>query len=219
PKVEWTVGAGLTYSPASRRLAQGEELLHDDDRTERRDEAWVPPPAPYGRLEGRTGSWYVISGVTVQEAPANAVEGRRYGYGFVGGALAWDRNRWGERFEWAPGVSLAVGNRATSGESKYFTGSLAGTLRWYALGPLSLALTPVRVEYGPKVSGKSEIDTAPGVRGSPGNEYYFSAGSRLGIALNAGLVDILVEGPTLAWESSPFAADEILSIRIGIRLR
>jgi hypothetical protein len=77
----------------------------------------------------------------------------------------------------------------------------------------------VRVEYGPRVSGKSEIDPSPGVHGSPDDAYYFSAGSRLGFALNVGIVDILVEGPTLAWESSPFAANEILTIRVGFRLR
>jgi hypothetical protein len=36
--------------------------------------------------------------------------------------------------------------------------------------------------------------------------------------LNVGIMDILLEGPTLSWES-PNAANEILSIRIGFRLR
>jgi hypothetical protein len=219
PRVEWTIGVGLTYAPRSNLLSRGRDLLQREAKGERHDEGWVPPPAPYGHLEGRAGSWYVVSGVTVASPPDNAVEGRHYGHGLIGGELAWDRDRWGGRFQWAPAVSLDVGNRATSGDSKYFTGTFAGSLRWYALGPLGLALTPVRVEYGPKVSGKSEVDTSPGVHGSPGSQYYFSAGSRLGFVLNAGIVDILLEGPTLAWESSPHAANEILSMRIGFRLR
>ncbi|HET9793023.1 MAG TPA: hypothetical protein VFS34_01075, partial [Thermoanaerobaculia bacterium] len=219
PKTEWTVGLGLTYSPAINRLARGRDLLEEEPQAERRDESWVPPPAPYGHLEGRARSWYVVAGMTVDSPPGNAVEGRHYGHGLIGGELAWDRNRWDGRFPWAPAVSLGVGNRRTSGDSTYFTGAFAASLRWYALGPLGVALTPVRVEYGPKVSGKSEIDPSPGVHGSPGSPYYFSAGSRLGFAFNAGIMDILLEGPTLTWESSPFAADEILTIRIGFRLR
>lgn len=219
PKVEWTFGVGLTYAPQSTLLSRGRDLLEAEAKAERRDEAWVPPPAPYGHLEGRARSWYVIAGVTVDSTPDNAVEGRHYGHGLIGGELAWDRNRWGGRFEWAPAVSLAVGNRATSGDSKYFTGTFAAGLRWYALGPLGLSVTPVRVEYGPKVSGKSEVDMSPGVHGSPGSQYYFSAGSRIGLVFNAGIVDTLLEGPTLSWESSPYAANEILSIRIGFRLR
>ena len=106
----------------------------------------------------------------------------------------------------------------TSGESKYLTGTLAATVRWYALKVLGLALTPVRVEYGPKVHGESEFDTSPGVHGDAGSQYYFQAGTRLGVMLNLGIFDILVEGPTLAWDSSPFAAKEILSFRLGIRV-
>jgi hypothetical protein len=219
PTVEWTFGLGITYSPPSDRLARGRELLEAQATSERRDETWVPPPAPYGHLGGRSASWYVIAGMTVDSTPDIAVEGRHYGHGLIGGELAWDRDRWGGRFAWVPAVSLGVGSRRTSGDSAYFTGTFAASLRWYALGPLGLALTPVRVEYGPKVSGKSEIDSTPGVHGSADNPYYFSAGSRLGVVLNVGIVDILVEGPTLAWESSPFAANEILTIRVGFRLR
>jgi hypothetical protein len=51
-----------------------------------------------------------------------------------------------------------------------------------------------------------------------GSQYYFQAGSRLGIAFNAGIVDILVQGPTIAWSSDPFAANEILSVALSIRL-
>ena len=76
----------------------------------------------------------------------------------------------------------------------------------------------MRVEYGPKVRRGLGDRHSPGVHGTPGDEHYFRAGSRLGVALNLGIVDILVEGPTLAWDSSPFAAKEILSFRLGIRL-
>jgi len=219
PRVEWTFGVGLLYAPPSSRLSKDRGLLLSKETLAvRQDDAWVPPPAPYGHLKGRRASWYAIAGVTVAERPENAVEGRNYGLGLIGGEVSWDRNRWGGRFEWVPALSLAIGNRVTSGESKYLTGTLAASLRWYALRVLGLSLTPVRVEYGPKVRGDEEFDTSPGVHGSPGSQYYFQAGTRLGIVLNAGIIDILVEGPTLAWDSSPFAAKEILGFRLGIRL-
>jgi hypothetical protein len=217
--VEWTFAAGLLYAPSSKRLSKDRGLLLQKEALEvRQDETWVPPPAPYGHLRGRTRSWYVVAGVTVSEKPENAVEGRNYGLGFVGGEVAWDRNVWGGRFEWVPAVALTVGHRVTSGESKYLTGTLGATVRWYVLKILGLSLTPVRVEYGPKVRGDEELDASPGVHGDLGSQYYFQAGTRLGVALNAGIVDLLLEGPTLAWDSSPFSAKEILSIRIGIRV-
>lgn len=219
PRVEWTFGVGLLYAPASSRLEKDRGLLLSKETLAvRKDDTWVPPPAPYGHLKGRRPSWYVVTGVTVAEKPENAVEGRNYGLGVLGGEVAWDRNRWGGRFEWVPAVSLAVGHRVTSGESKYLTGTLAATVRWYALKVVGLALTPVRVEYGPKVRGDEEFDVSPGVHGDAGSQYYFQAGTRLGVMLNAGIIDILVEGPTLAWNSSPFTAKEILSFRLGIRL-
>ena len=219
PRVEWTIGAGLVYAPASSRLSKDRGLLlQKETLATRQDDAWVPPPAPYGHIHGRKRSWYALAGVTVAERPENAVEGRNYGLGLLGGEVAWDRNRWEGRYEWVPAVSLSVGHRVTSGESKYLTGTLAASLRWYALKVLGLSLTAVRVEYGPKVRGESEVDPSPGVHGSPGSQYYFRAGTRLGAVLNAGIFDILLEGPTLAWDSSPFSANEILSIRLGIRV-
>jgi hypothetical protein len=219
PRVEWTFAAGLLYAPPSNRLSKDRGLLlQKETLADRQDGTWVPPPAPYGHLRGRTRSWYVVAGVTIAEKPENAVEGRNYGLGFLGGEIAWDRNLWGGRFEWVPAVSLNVGHRVTSGESKYLTGTLSATVRWYVLKVLGVALTPVRVEYGPKVRGGEELDTSPGVHGEAGSQYYFQAGTRLGVVLNAGIVDLLLEGPTLAWDSSPFAAKEILSIRLGIRV-
>ena len=219
PRVEWTFGVGLIYAPPSSRLEKDRGLLLSKETLAvRQDDAWVPPPAPYGHLRGRRPAWYVVAGVTAADRPENAVEGRNYGLGLIGGEVAWDRNRWGGRFEWVPAVSLAVGHRVTSGESKYLTGTFAASVRWYALKVVGLALTPVRVEYGPKVRGDEEVDTSPGVHGNPGSQYYFQAGTRLGVMLNLGIFDLLVEGPTLAWQSFPFAAKEILSFRLGIRV-
>jgi hypothetical protein len=83
---------------------------------------------------------------------------------------------------------------------------------------LGLSLTPVRIEGGPKIRGGSEDDPSPDVHNSPGSQYYFQAGTRAGIAFNAGIVDILVEAPTLAWRSHPFSAGEIVTFGLGIRL-
>ena len=130
----------------------------------------------------------------------------------------WDRDRWGGRFAWAPGTSLAIGERNTSGESSYLTGVFALGVRWYVLRVIGLSLTPVRIEGGPKIHGKEELDTSADVHGSAGSQYYFQPGTRAGIAFNAGIIDILVEAPTLAWQSSLSKRGEILSIHLGIRL-
>jgi len=65
---------------------------------------------------------------------------------------------------------------------------------------------------------RAPVGTRPGVHGAPGSQYYLQAGSRVGIAFNAGIVDILVQAPTIAWSSQPFAAKEILSVALSIRL-
>jgi len=108
---------------------------------------------------------------------------------------------------------LAIGARATSGDSAYLTGAFALDALVSARRAGALA-----DEGGPKVRGDAEFDTSAGVRGSAGSQYYFQAGSRIGVAFNAGIVDILVQGPTLACTSSPFAAHEILSVALSIRL-
>jgi hypothetical protein len=218
PAAELSFGIGLSYALTSPVFAGGPLIRHHSDKVERVDETWSPPDAPYGRLEGRRPSWYVGTGVTTVEPPAVVNEGRQYGAGSIGGLVLWDRDRWGGRFAWAPGASLSIGARTTSGESAYLTGAFGLDLRWYPLGVLGLSLTPVRVEGGPKVRGDAELDPSPGVHGPEGSQYYFQAGSRLGIAFNAGIIDILVQGPTLAWSSSPFAAREILSVALSIRL-
>jgi hypothetical protein len=218
PAAELSFGLGLSYALTSPVFAGGPLIRHHADKVERTDDMWSPPEAPYGRLEGRRPSWYVGTGATTVEPPAVANEGRQYGSGSLGGMVLWDRDRWGGKFVWAPGASLSIGARATSGESAYLTGAFALDLRWYPLGVLGLSVVPVRVEGGPKVRGQDELDTSPGVHGSEGSQYYFQAGSRLGIAFNAGIIDILVQGPTIAWSSSPLAANEILSVALSIRL-
>jgi hypothetical protein len=218
PAAELSVGLGLSYALTSPTLSGASLIERHAEKIERTDEAWSPPDAPYGRLEGRRPSWYVGTGATTVEPPPLVNEGREYGSGSVGGLVLWDRDRWGGRFAWAPGASLSIGARATTGESAYLTGAFALDLRWYALGVLGLSVTPVRVEGGPKIRGTGEVDTSPGVHGPDGSEYYFQAGSRLGIAFNAGIIDILVQGPTLAWSTSPLAAREILSVQLSIRL-
>jgi hypothetical protein len=219
PAAELSFGLGLSYALTSPALAGGPLVQSHADKTERvDDQAWSPPEAPYGRLKGRRPSWYVGTGATTVETPAVVTEGRQYGSGSIGGMVLWDRDRWGGRFSWTPGGSIAIGVRATSGDSAYLTGALGLDLRWYALGVLGLSLTPVRIEGGPKVRGGSELDLTPGVHGAVGSQYYLQAGSRLGVAFNAGIVDILVQGPTLAWSSKPVGSHEILSVALSIRL-
>ncbi|HEY4228880.1 MAG TPA: hypothetical protein VGO79_01845 [Thermoanaerobaculia bacterium] len=218
PAAEWSVGVGLTYTLSAARLAGGSLVQRHEEKVDRRDETWVPPDAPYGRLEGRRPTWYVATGATTIETPSDAVEGVPYGDGSIGGAVMWDRDRWGGRFVWAPGASVAIGARRTSGESAYLTGVFDASLRWYALRVLGLSLTPVRLEGGPKIRGDDQLDPSPDVHGPLGSQYYFQAGSRLGLAFNAGIIDLLVEAPTLAWSGKPFAAHEVLSVHLGIRL-
>ncbi len=218
PAAEWSFGLGVTYAPGASQAAGGPLLQSHSEKAERHDDSWEPPPAPYGRLLGRTPSPYVTTSATTVETPAIASQDRLYGLGSIGASLMWDRDRWGGRFVWAPAVSLALGARRTSGESAYLTGVLAAGFRWYALGPLGLSLTPIRIEGGPKIRGAAEDDLSPDVHGSPGGQYYFQAGTRAGIAFNAGIVDILVEAPTLAWRAHPFDTGERVSFGLGIRL-
>jgi hypothetical protein len=218
PAVEWSVGLGLSYAPGGSQAAGGPLLRSHSEKVERQDDAWSPPVAPYGRLLGRKPSLYVGADTTTVQTPDVAVAGRLYGEGSVGGRVMWDRDRWDGRFAFAPAVGLAIGARRTSGESAYLTGAFTAGLRWYALGPLGLSLTAVRIEGGPKIHGQSEEDLSLDVHGSAGGQHYFHAGSRLGIAFNAGIIDLLVEAPTIAWRSQPFKTGEILTFGLGIRL-
>ena len=219
PQAQWSFALGIGYALSSPRLVGGSTLLHHEEKAERKDPDWVPPPAPYGRLQGRIATLYAIAGVTVTSPPADAVEGTTYGLGMIGAEMSWDRDRWGGRYAFTPDVSLAAGIRRTSGESAYFTGTLGLGVRWYFLGPLGLSVTAVRVEGGPRIRGAGQVDTSEGVHGSPSDAYYLLAGSRIGLALRLGIFDLLVEAPTIAWNSDPSGTGEILSFRLGLRLK
>ncbi len=218
PRAEWSIAAGVTWALRSFRMAGGPIVEQHSERADRHDDGWTPPAAPYGRLEGRATTLRLLTTFTVDGTPDTAVEGQKYGLAALGAELAWDRDAWGGKFEWVPAASLTVGTRATSGDSAYLTGALGASVRWYFARPLGLSFTPVRIEGGPKVRGNSEADASPGVHGGAGSQYYLQAGSRLGLALNTGIFDLVVEGPTLAWTSTPYAGKEIFSVRLGIQL-
>lgn len=218
PRADWSIAVGISYGLSSPRLVGGQSLVRHDEEAERRDDSWVPPPAPYGRLEGRRATFLAFSGGSTTTTPDVAVEGRLYGLGMLGAEMGWDRDRWGGRFAFTPIVSLGAGLRNTRSESSYLTGTLGLGIRWHFLGPVGLSVTAVRVEGGPKVRGRDEVDGSLGVHGSAGSEYYLLAGSRIGLALRMGIADLLVEGPTIAWASDPFGTHEILGFRIGLGL-
>jgi hypothetical protein len=44
------------------------------------------------------------------------------------------------------------------------------------------------------------------------------AGSRIGAALRAGIIDLLVQSPTLPWRTNPLSTTEIATFQLGIRL-
>lgn len=151
PRADWSFAVGLSYSLSSARLAGGPILSPHHERADRHDEAWVPPPAPYGRLKGRRSSLHFVTGFTVNGTPDDAVEGQKYGVASLGVELTWDRDRWGGRYGFTPVAHLSVGMRSTSGESAYVTGMAGADVRWTFARPLGLSFTPVRVEAGPKV--------------------------------------------------------------------
>ena len=69
PAAELSVGLGVSWALTSPKFAGGSLIEHHSEKVEREDETWSPPEAPYGRLEGRTASWYVGTGVTTVEKP------------------------------------------------------------------------------------------------------------------------------------------------------
>jgi hypothetical protein len=218
PAAHWSVGIGLSYGLTTPQVVGGSTLLHHDDEAPREDPDWVPPPAPYGRLQGRRTTVGILAGITAVSTPAVTVEGRSYGLGMLGVELVWDQDAWGGHHAFTPAVSLSAGIRNTMGDSSYLTATAGLGVRWYFLGPLGVSVTAVRVESGPKIRGKGEVDTSTGVHGSPGNEYYLLAGSRAGLALRLGIIELLVDSPTVAWAPEPFGAGEILSFTLGIRI-
>jgi hypothetical protein len=218
PRVHWTAAVGLSWGVSSVRFVGGDSLLHHEEHADRHDDDWVPPPAPYGRLSGRRLSVLPFIEVAPTTVPSDTVAGRTYGAGVLGVELAWDRDRWGERYSFTPTISFAAGIRNTTGESTYLTGTLGVGLRWYFLGPIALSVTAASLEAGPKIRGKDQLDGTTGVQGPPGSEYFLVAGSRLGLAVRLGVADLLVQGPTVTWTSQPFGLHEVLGFRIAIQL-
>jgi hypothetical protein len=217
-QVDWSFGVVVGYTPNRKRVAGGRLSHHPEEVVQRHDDDWAPEPLWYGRLKGRESSLSLFIDATPipqATAPDSQVMG---GLAAIGARLMWDRNPWGGRLPTAYGGSLEIGVRNTSPETSYLTFTGAAEVRWYFVRSLGISFVPVRVEGGPKVRGISTDDTAPGVRGSPPGQYYFQAGSRLGVVLSAGMIDVLVQAPTLAWQASPFNTGEILSLSLGFRV-
>jgi hypothetical protein len=217
-RLDWSFGVVVGYTPTRTRVAGGRLSHHPDEVVQRHDDEWAPEPLWYGRLKGRETSLSLFIDATPipqASAPGSQVMG---GLAAIGARLMWDRNPWGGRLPTAYGGSLEVGVRNTSPETSYLTFTGTAEVRWYFIRSLGISFVPVRIEGGPKIRGISTDDTAPSVRGAPPNQYYLQAGSRLGIVLNAGIIDVLVQAPTLAWQASPFNTGEILSLSLGFRV-
>jgi hypothetical protein len=215
----WAFGLTVGLAPSTREVSPRSLIRPLEDRAERHDDAWSPEPLWYGRLKGRVPSVYTVLMVSADAQPADAEPGTLYGYGGIGATITWDRDHWGGLYPTAWGGSLLIGDRRTSGPASYLTAAASLEWRWYFLRVLGLSVVPARVEYGPRVTGLDYLDPSPFVHERSPRPYYLQAGSRLGFALTAGLVDLLVQGPTAAWSSQPFQGGEILSFQIGLRLR
>jgi len=217
-RVDWSFGVVIGYTPSRKVVAGGPLIRPPKEAVKRHDDEWAPEPLWYGRLKGRQSTWYLfIDGTPIpQDSRGNSsVLG---GLGALGVQLMWDRDPWGARIPTSYGGTLEIGLRSTSPDTSYLTAAGAVELRWSFTRLLGLSFVPVRIEGGPKIRGVSIDDTAPGVRGSPGGHYFLQAGSRIGLALSAGMVDLLVQAPMLAWQASPFDTGEILSLRLALRL-
>jgi hypothetical protein len=217
-RVGWSFGLTLGLAPAMHDVNSDTLLARPEEHADRHDDEWAPEPLWYGRLKGRVPSIYASVGVTAYTQPSGTDPLSLYGYGGLGATIAWDRDHWGGRFPTAWGLGLSVGDRHTTGTYRYLVFALTTEWRWYLLGGLGLSVVPVRVEFGPHVTGGDVDDPSPYVYGTAPNQWYFQAGSRLGLALNAGVIDLLVQAPTLAWHSNPFQGGEILSFQIGVKV-
>ena len=214
-RVNWSFGVVVGYTPTRKRVAGGHLTRHPEEIVPVHDDEWAPAPLWFGRLKGRETTWSLFLDATPipqASAPDSAVMG---GLAALGARLMWDRNPWGDRLATAYGGSLEIGVRNTSPDTSYLTLTGAFEVRWNFLAWLGLSIVPVRIEGGPKVRGISIEDTSIGVRGSAPNQYYLQAGSRIGVALSAGMIELLVQAPTLAWQASPFDTGEILSLNLG----
>jgi hypothetical protein len=216
--LEWSFGVVVGYTPSRRHVAGGALIGPPVEAAPRQDDRWAPEPLWFGRLKGRESGWFLF--VDATPIPQASSENGLVlgGLWALGAALAWDRDPWGGRPPTTYGASLEVGLRSTSPASSYLTATGAVEVRWNFSRALGLSIVPVRIEGGPKVRGVTIDERAPGVQGPPGSEYYLMASSRFGVALSAGMVDVLVQAPSLAWQASrPFNTREILSLRVALR--
>ena len=218
-QVDWAFGLSLGLSPSTHEVSPGQLIRPGEQHAERHDEEWAPEPLWYGRLKGRVPSIYVLLSGSAYTQPAGSEPGTLYGLGAIGASVFWDRDRWGGRYPSGWGASFTVGDRHTAGPARYLSLAASFEWRWYLLKVVGLSLVPVRVEYGPRIAAGDYDDPSADVHGTPPHQYYFQAGSRLGLALNAGLVDLLVQAPTLAWHADPFQAGENLTFQIGVKLK
>lgn len=216
-RIDWSIGAAIGLVPEFGEVGGGALIQTSRERGERQDDSWAPEPLWYGRLKGRRASLYAIGDATpIPTATANGAEDSAeqvLGMGGLGVSVAWDRDPWKRSLPTAYGGAATLGIRRTTLENRYLVLSLAPEGRWYFLHPLGLSLVPIRIEVGPRVTGSSN-DPSREVSGS----IFFQAGSRLGLAFTGGIVDLLVQGPTLVWRDNPFQDGEIISVRMGIRV-
>jgi hypothetical protein len=216
-RFEWSFGLTVGFAPSAKEIASDRVIQLPVHDVERRDEAWSPPPLWYGRIKGREPSWYLVGSTSPELTPSSALPGRFYGGSVLGAAVSWDRDSWGKRYPTAYGGSLEFGLRNTSADFRYVTGVVGIELRWYPVSILGVSFVPVRLEAGPRVTGAG-VDSSPDVHTYGGNQYYVQVGSRLGLAFSAGLVDLLLQAPTLPWRSDPWNTGELLTFQLGIKL-
>jgi hypothetical protein len=217
-QVGWAFGLTLGLAPSTKEASSEALISRPEDHADRHDDEWGPEPLWYGRLKGRVASVYAHLGVTAYSQPSGMDPLSLYGYGGLGASVFWDRDHWGGRFPTAWGLSLFVGDRHTTASYRYLVFTASAEWRWYFLGLLGLSVVPARVEVGPQVTGGDVDDASPYVYGTAPNQYYFQAGSRLGLVVNAGIIDLLIQAPTLAWNSHPFQGGEILSFQLGVKV-
>ena len=216
-RFEWSFGLTVGFAPSLKEAASDTVVRSRPHAVEPRDDTWSPPPLWYGRIKGRLPSWYVVGSTSPTLTPSSAIPGQYYGDSVIGASVTWDRDPWGKRYPTAYGGSLESGLRSTSADFRYLTGAVALEVRWYPLPILGLSLVPVRLEAGPQVTGTG-VDSSPDVRTYGAHRYYVQVGSRLGVAFSAGLVDLLLQAPTLPWRTDPWNTGEILTFQMGIRL-
>ncbi len=216
-QLEWSFGVTVGLAPSLKATATDSFVPASDHEVERRDDAWSPAPLWYGRLKGHKPSWYVVGSTSPEQTPSSAIPGRFYGAHVVGAAVLWDRDAWGKRYATSYGGLFEVGFRDTSADFRYLTAVVGVDLRWYPVSLLGVSLVPVRLEAGIEASGTG-ADPALDVQSAGGRQYYFQVGSQLGLAFTAGLVDLVLQAPTLPWRGNVLSTTEILTFRVGIRL-